>query len=154
MTALATVEETTAALQGEVAELRRAVVALREELDRRDVEQMELEGAMEFTLDSERTLRCVLGALVQAMYGRRSEYEEMLYPVPHEAGIRQAEYILWRRPERRWSQFGSKQELLDLARKLGARGVAGRDSRQWIIRKLWSHRSAHGAITGAVGPYS
>lgn len=142
----------------EVAELRQALLAMREELDRRDTEQIELEGVIEFLLDRDSTHLLVLGAVVQHVLGDRPgqdghELMNTLYRGRrHEAGFRQGQYVIWRRPERRWSQFGRKQDLVDLAAEHEVK-VSQRDSRESIIRKLWSHRALHNKLPGCVGPF-
>jgi hypothetical protein len=48
--------------------------------------------------------------------------------------------------------LGSKQSLLDLAAEHGVK-LSRRDSREWIIRKMWSHRALHDEHPGCVGPF-
>ncbi len=152
-------ERSTAELAVEIAELRQAVLAMREELDRRDVEQMELEGVVEYLIDTDRQLRCVLGALITATIGdcpskyHGDELLDQLYSGHrHEAGFCQGEYLIWSRPKRRWAQFGTRHDVLALADSHGVK-VDRSDAREWIIRKLWRTRPLHGLIPGAVGPY-
>ena len=61
----------------------------------------------------------------------------------HEAGFRQGKFVIWRRPARRWTQFGSRNDLLNIASLHGAE-VNRRDSRKWIIRTLWRCRGITG----------
>lgn len=97
---------------------------------------MELEGAVEFLLDEHRTHLCVIGALVTRVLGdcpsdyHGDELMDMLYTGRrHEAGFRQGKFVIWRRPARRWTQFGSRKDLLDLAALHGVK-VNLRDPRE------------------------
>jgi len=136
-------------VQREVSELRRAVLALREELDRRDVEQMEMEGVVEHLERECSTQRYVLGSLIARMVGTTDDkyggktMHDMLYPHQHPAGFGEAPAVAWRRPARRWTQFGSRSELVALAKE---HGISTRGSRQWLIRDLWEHRVLPGSV--------
>jgi hypothetical protein len=140
----------------EVAELRAAVLAMREELDRRDVEQAEMEGVLEFILERESAVLSVLGRTVSQTFGDRDdEYGgalmlDLLYSGPrHKAGFRQGTFARWRRPERRWRQYGSRADLVRLAEEAGA-AVKRRDTREGLVRKLW----AADALPGGIGPHT
>jgi len=136
-------------VQREFAELRRAVLALREELDRRDVEQTELEGVVEYLERECSTQRYVLGSLIARTIGTSDDehggktMHDTLYPDRHPAGFGQARMVAWRRPARRWTQFGSRSELVALAKE---HGISTRGSRQWLIRDLWEHRLLPGSV--------
>lgn len=145
-----TITETDTDLRAEVAELRRALLAIQEELDRRDMEQVALEHQVELLDRRAGTLLYVLGAVVKTLgavvktlFGDTAKYNgdaylDALYDGPrHEAGFRQARVSAWRIPRRRWAQFGSRKELLALAKQQGVKTSASY-GREWMIRDLWT----------------
>jgi len=102
-----TTDTTSPTTDREVAELRRAVLALQEELDRRDLEQAELESVVEHLVDRASTSRRVLAQVIGSVFGDcPSEYggDKMiadLYGPKNENGWRQTPYVIWHRPQRR-----------------------------------------------------
>lgn len=132
-------------LRAEVAELRRAVLAQREELDRRDLEACGLESAVEFLIDRERTTLYVLGWVVKSVFGdhpgtyRGDKMLDHLYSGPrHPAGFRQGTFTRWNRPSRRWAQYGSLADLRAVADEHGVKVRSWeRRRRESLIRALW-----------------
>jgi len=138
-----------AVLRDEVAALRSTVDHLRAELARRDVEQMELEAAFEHEQSKLSAVRCVLRMVVVRTFGDEPSIYggDKIMELLRRPGL-----TWWHRPARRWSQFGSRKALLDLAAKHGVNIRRG-DSREWIIRALWQSRAAHADLPGGVGPF-
>ena len=138
-----------AALRDEVAALRSTVDRLRAELARRDVEQMELEAAFEHEQSEMSAVHNVLHMVVMRTFGDEpSIYDgDKMMKLLRRPGL-----TWWHRPERRWSQFGSRKALLDLAAKHGV-NIRHGDAREWIIRALWQSRAAHADLPGGVGPF-
>lgn len=100
---------------------------------------MALEGAVEFLLNRERTLLSVLAEVIRRVFGDRpSQYDgvgllDQLYDRErHEMGFRQAKAIVWKRPGRRWAQFGSKADLLPAAAEHGV--TISSKVRGWVAR--------------------
>jgi len=58
----------------------------------------------------------------------------------------------WHRPARRWSQFGSRKALLDLAATHGV-NIRHGDSREWIIRALWHRGRQTPTYLAESGPF-
>ena len=146
MTTTTTMTTTERRLLAEIAEIRA-------ELVRRDIEQVAVENAVEFLHKQERTLRYVLGALVKATlgnddtrYGGKWMHSD-LYPEPV-AGMpfKQAPAMVFERPARRWKQFGSKTELLELAKKVGMKTNRNRHTAEWLVRDLWDVRALPGSV--------
>lgn len=137
-------------LRNEVAEVARRVDAIDRTLAERDVEQMSLEGAVEHLADRDRTYLWTLGLVVKALWGDGkggfgATTLDMLYDGPrHEHGFRQGRFTTWRRPARRWAQFGSRSELLARASAVGA-AVKGDKTRESIVRALWKVGELPGA---------
>lgn len=92
------------------------------ELHRRDLEQIELETAVEALT---RSPGCIL-----------DQYDDVVF---------------YRRPERRWRQFGSRGSLLETARRLGAKNVMPRDSREYLIKALWRVPGIRAVMPGSLG---
>lgn len=140
-----------------VARLAKRIDDLEAELERRDVEQMELEGVVEFLEQRASTHLWVLGWLVNHLCDdrcagcRRTDMLDRLYDAPRdeEHGFRQARFVDWKRPARRWTQFGAKRDLQVLADEAGARARQG-DNRETLIRGLWRE----GVLPGGVGPHT
>jgi hypothetical protein len=132
--------------------LEAATAELRAEMDRRDLEQIAVESAIELLDRQQSTLRYVLGGLVLATFGRTKDpglgMIRSLYP-EKVAGFEnmQAPAMVLERPARRWTQCGTKAELIE---KALANGVpsAHRSTREHLVRDLWRRR----ALPGSVAP--
>lgn len=132
-------------------QLRREVDELRAELERRDVEQIAVENAVEFLHSQSSSHLWALGAITLALWGRRGTGAEVinhLYPHAGPSGANGAGNIMvYERPSRRWAQFGSRKELLELAAENGV-PMTSRDtySREGMVRRLWRARVLPGSI--------
>lgn len=134
---------------------RREVAEFRAILSERDDEQLVVENIVEYLVDRESTLTYVVAALVTGLNGDRpqhggSQQLDMLYDGErHALGFRQGRIVLanWR-PARRWRQFGTKRQLIELAAHHDVE-VKRADVRASIIRKLW-RRAPHALPGGGV----
>jgi uncharacterized protein YwbE len=131
----------------EIRALRREVAELRSLIDERDVEQMQIETAIEYLLSQQSTFLYVLGAVSKCLLGdRKGEtgglFQDMLYKGErHPAGFRQALKLCYTRPERRWRQFGSKTTVTEKAKAHGIK-VRSCDTTRGMIRRLWAESDA------------
>ena len=129
------------------------IAEIRAELERRDIEMCKIEGAIEF-LDRQRgKLLYVLASLIRHTVGTTNntyggkEMHDYLYCEPIEwlPGKYAASRMEFERPARRWTQFGTKEELLAKAKALGLKGVAG-DKRQHLVERLWEVCGLPGSV--------
>ena len=129
-----------------IAELRAELKAMKAELARRDIEQVEIEGAVEYLQSQSRTHHWVLGALITSLLGRTDnkhggkDLHDALYPCDGPTGAKSAGHsMIWQRPDRRWSQFGSMSELVSLAEANGIQlRQRERRYREYLVRRLWA----------------
>jgi hypothetical protein len=141
-------------VQADLDQLRLEVAAINAELSRRDVEQMEIEGAVEYLKSQSNTHHWVLGALIIRVLGRTDtkyggkELHNALYPCTGPVGPNSAGYAMtWGRPRRRWSQFGTLREMLALAEANGVKLTSDeRRSKQRLVRRLWLARLLPGSV--------
>ena len=137
-------------LRLDVLELRTAVDDMRAELDQRDLEQVAVENAILFLQRQVSTLRGVLGRLAAATFGTTKtpgkEMHDRLYPEPiGDLPNLQAPVMVFEQPSRRWTQFGTKAELVEkaIAHKVpGARSW----SRKHLVMQLWDRRALPGSV--------
>ena len=147
-------ETDTVALRREIGLLRADVQRMQAELDRRDIEQVEIEGAIEYLEHSASTLRYVLGGVITKAIGRTNRYggkelHDYLYPCDGPMGRPNgaAPVIAWHRPRRRWGQFGSLREMVAIAEANGVRLTSDeRRSKEWLVRRLWRARLLPGSV--------
>lgn len=118
---------------------------MKAELARRDIEQIEIEGAVEYLQTQSRTHHGVLGVLATSVLGRDDKWggkdlHDELYPCEGPTGANGAgRAMTWQRPRRRWSQFGSMSELVSLAEANGVQLRRNeRKFREYLIRRLWA----------------
>jgi len=96
----------------------------------------------------------VLADLVQGLYKGLGMHEEaaakmkLLYPTDIGEGGGRALAADYRRPERRWDQFGTKKELLALAREHGVKLSRWEVRKRDLVDRLWEE----GVLPGGIVP--
>jgi hypothetical protein len=132
-----------------LAALERQVEQLGDELARRDVEQIAMEGAIEFLLEGVRKLNTFVH------YSARGIVEWLVSPTYQDAAMhalkpnfnvpeRFPTHCTWRRPKRRWQQFGSLAELRERCETAGLEWKV-RDDRETLIYRLWEYHQLPGS---------
>jgi hypothetical protein len=135
------------ALHRQIVDVWADVQQIKDTLAERDLEQCKIEGVLESLDRRGRLHHFILGSLVMKVLGRGSyEFKEM-YPesvagISHMQGPDSA---VWQRPARRWTQFGTKTELLELANRFRVK-VSGRANREALVRALWEVRALPGSV--------
>lgn len=127
------------------------------ELERRDIEQATIENAINWLHGRESTFLYVLGWLVGVNSGRNDKNDKTMAKYMHDSlypeaiggdpdlANMQGVAMVFEQPARRWTQFGSKAELLEkaLAHKIkGAKTM----SREWLVKALWDKRALPGSV--------
>lgn len=131
-------------------DLQRQIDELKAELERRDIEQIAVENAIEFLHRQAGTHHYVLGWVAASVLGRTKgdgkTIHEMLYP-ESTAGLafHQARAMVYERPARRWTQFGTKTELKTMATEAGIK-LKCWHTRRDIVEQLWDRRLLPGSV--------